>query len=60
MMKDTLPYLQKKAQEGKLFKRVEMILVNDGSGDGTAKLIQKYSAEYSKDKNVVVRGLSLL
>ena len=40
MMKETIPYLEKKSSEGKLFKSVEMILVNDGSKDKTSDLIR--------------------
>ena len=40
MMKETIQYLESKAKEGKLFKSVEMILVNDGSKDRTSDLIR--------------------
>lgn len=43
MMNETLPYLQAKTKEGRLFKKVEIILVNDGSKDETSQMIQKYS-----------------
>lgn len=36
-----------------------MVLVNDGSKDGTAQLIRKYSRDYSQN-GIVVRGVSLL
>jgi len=36
-----------------------MVLVNDGSKDGTAQLIRQYSKEYTKN-GIVVRGVSLL
>lgn len=60
MMKETIPYLESKAREGKLFKSVEMIIVNDGSKDKTSDLIQKYSEQHSSVLNIVVRGVSLL
>jgi glycosyltransferase involved in cell wall biosynthesis len=37
-----------------------MVLVNDGSKDGTAALIKKYSEQYPSSKNIVVRGVSLI
>jgi glycosyltransferase involved in cell wall biosynthesis len=37
--------LQAKTKEGKLFKKIEIILVNDGSKDDTAKMIQKYTEQ---------------
>lgn len=58
MLKQTLPYLQQKANEGKLFKKVEVILVNDGSKDGTEALIKKLT-EDSTDQ-ISIRGVSLL
>lgn len=56
MMNETLPvtsqldsnffqYLQAKTKEGRLFKKVEIILVNDGSKDETSQMIQKYSEQ---------------
>jgi glycosyltransferase involved in cell wall biosynthesis len=41
--------LEKKAKEGKLFKRVEIILVNDGSKDGTEGMIKEYTAKHTSD-----------
>ena len=43
MMKDTMPYLQKKCNEGRMFRKVELIIVNDGSKDGTEAMIKKYT-----------------
>jgi dolichyl-phosphate beta-glucosyltransferase len=40
MMKETIPYLEAKSREGKIFKSVEMILVNDGSKDQTGEIIR--------------------
>jgi glycosyltransferase involved in cell wall biosynthesis len=37
-----------------------MIIVNDGSKDKTAELIKEYTAKYTIDGAIVVRGLSLL
>jgi len=36
-----------------------MVLVNDGSKDGTAQLIKEYSKKYTQN-GIVVRGVSLL
>ena len=43
-----------------MFKKVELILVNDGSSDKTADLIKEYSAKHTMDGNIVVRGVSLV
>ena len=69
MMKETLPvkiplfsltfqYLQTKIKEGRLFKKVEILIVNDGSKDETGEMIRKYT-EQSTD-TISIRGLSLL
>jgi glycosyltransferase involved in cell wall biosynthesis len=36
-----------------------MVIVNDGSKDGTAELIKNYSKQY-QDDSLSVRGVSLL
>jgi glycosyltransferase involved in cell wall biosynthesis len=36
-----------------------MVIVNDGSKDGTAELIKNYSRQY-QDDSLSVRGVSLL
>lgn len=58
MMKETMPYLQQKVKEGKLFKKIELIIVNDGSKDGTEALIKKYSEDSTDQINI--RGVSLI
>jgi dolichyl-phosphate beta-glucosyltransferase len=58
MMKDTMPYLQQKIKEGKLFKKIELIIVNDGSKDGTEALIKKYTEDSTDQINI--RGVSLI
>lgn len=35
MMKETVDYLNIKLKEGKLFKKAELVIVNDGSRDKT-------------------------
>ncbi len=45
LTEDTLPYLRAKLKEGKLFKKVEIIIVNDGSKDKTGEMIQKYTKD---------------
>lgn len=47
-------------KEGKLFKRIEMVLVNDGSKDRTAELIREYTEKYKSNSNLVIRGVSLI
>jgi len=47
-------------KEGKLFKKVEMIIVNDGSKDNTAEMIKDYTSKQTMDKSIVVRGVNLL
>jgi dolichyl-phosphate beta-glucosyltransferase len=59
MMKDTMPYLQQKVKEGRLFKKVEIIIVNDGSTkDKTEEMIKKYTEDSTDQINI--RGVSLL
>jgi dolichyl-phosphate beta-glucosyltransferase len=58
MMRDTMPYLQQKVKEGKLFKKIELIIVNDGSKDGTEAMIKKYTEDSTDQINI--RGVSLL
>ena len=57
MMRDTIPYLQKKVAEGR-FKRVELIIVNDGSKDGTEAMIKKYTEDSTQ--TLSIRGVSLI
>jgi glycosyltransferase involved in cell wall biosynthesis len=42
-MKETVEYLEKKLKEGKLFKKAELVIVNDGSKDKTMDLIIEYT-----------------
>jgi dolichyl-phosphate beta-glucosyltransferase len=58
MMKDTMPYLLQKVKEGKLFKKIELIIVNDGSKDGTEAMIKKYTEDSTDQINI--RGVSLI
>lgn len=62
MMKDTLAYLNKNTSSkgSRFFKRVEFVIVNDGSKDGTGELIREYTAKHTMDQDVIVRGISLL
>ena len=46
-------------KEGKLFKNVELIIVNDGSKDKTEELIRKYT-EDSSYQGINIRGVSAL
>jgi glycosyltransferase involved in cell wall biosynthesis len=43
-------------EKGKLLKKVEIIIVDDGSKDKTLSLIIDYTSKYTPDKSVVVRG----
>lgn len=42
--------------KGKLLKKVEIIVVDDGSKDKTLDLIIDFTSRYTCDKPVVVRG----
>ena len=42
------------------FKKVEIIIVSDGSKDQTASIVQQYTAKYTTDKSITVRGLKLI
>jgi dolichyl-phosphate beta-glucosyltransferase len=57
MMKETLEYFQAKIKSG-LFKRIEIVIVDDGSSDNTLGLIKQYSEKYNgRDQaDIVVRG----
>jgi len=37
-------------------KKIEMVIVDDGSKDKTLDLIKQYTIQHSTDKNIVVRG----
>jgi len=41
-----------------MFKKVELIIVNDGSKDGTEGMIKKYTEDSTDSINI--RGVSLL
>eukprot|EP00347_Sterkiella_histriomuscorum_P015887 403355309 len=58
MMKDTLEYLQKKIDEGKLFRTAEIVIVNDGSKDKTMEQILEYTRNYPTSKKLCVRGVN--
>lgn len=45
-----IQYLEKKLKEGNLFKKVEFVIVDDGSRDKTLELIKGYTAKYTTDK----------
>jgi len=55
-MKETVAYLESVIKVG-LLKKVEFIIVDDGSKDKTLDLIKKYTEVHTTDKNIVVRGL---
>jgi glycosyltransferase involved in cell wall biosynthesis len=40
-----------------MFKKVEIVIVDDGSKDKTLDLIKSYTAKHTTDKSIVVRGL---
>jgi glycosyltransferase involved in cell wall biosynthesis len=52
--------LEEKIKSSKLFKRVEIVIVSDGSKDKTAELIKDYTVEYTSEKDIVVRGIILV
>ena len=56
MMRETLGYLKKEVTSKELFSKVEIIIVDDGSKDGTFDLIKGYSEEYS---NIDIRVLGV-
>lgn len=39
-----------------MLKKVEIVIVDDGSKDKTLDLIKKYTNMYTKDQPLVVRG----
>ena len=43
-------------KKGDLLKKVEIIIVDDGSKDKTLELIIDYTKKYTTDKSIVVRG----
>jgi glycosyltransferase involved in cell wall biosynthesis len=49
--------VQKKIDEGKLFKTAEIVIVNDGSKDATMKMILDYTIKYPISGNFCVRGV---
>jgi dolichyl-phosphate beta-glucosyltransferase len=59
MMTETIDYLTKKIKEG-LFKKVEIIIVDDGSRDKTLEQIRGYTEVYNTGRTIVVRGVQLV
>lgn len=59
MMTETIDYLTQKIKEG-LFKKVEIIIVDDGSQDKTLEQIKGYTQTYSTGRTIVVRGLQVI
>lgn len=53
-----LQYIQKKIEEGRLFKSVEIVIVNDGSKDKTMDLILEYTKKYPIKGKLCVRGVN--
>ena len=53
-----MQYLEKKLAEGKLMKKAELVIVNDGSKDKTMDLIMEYTTKHQTDKNLIVRGVN--
>jgi glycosyltransferase involved in cell wall biosynthesis len=51
-------YLEKKLAEGKMLSKVEIVIVNDGSKDKTLDLIKGYTAKYTSDMKLSVRGVN--
>jgi glycosyltransferase involved in cell wall biosynthesis len=51
-------YLEKKLAEGKMLKKAELVIVNDGSKDKTFDLILDYTNKHQTDKNLIVRGVN--
>lgn len=49
-------YLEKQIREGEL-KKVEIVIVDDGSKDNTLSLIKEYTKIHTTKKSVVVRGI---
>ena len=45
-------------KEGKLFKKVEIVIVNDGSKDKTLQQIIDYTRKHTVDKDISVRGVN--
>lgn len=43
-------------EKGKVLKKVEIIIVDDGSKDKTLNIIIDYTSKYTHDKSIVVRG----
>lgn len=53
-----MQYLQKKTQEGLLFKTVEIVIVNDGSKDKTLEQVLEYTKKYPTSGKICVRGIN--
>lgn len=56
MLDECLQYLEEKASKDQTFQ-YEVIVVSDGSRDGTVDVAQKYTAKYTTDK---IRVLELI
>ena len=55
-----MQYFEKKIKEGKEIKKVEIVIVSDGSKDNTPDIVKEYSLKYTTDSNIVVRGIVLI
>jgi len=45
-------------KEGVLFRKVEIVIVNDGSKDKTMSQIIDYTKNYPTNKNLSIRGVN--
>ena len=43
-----------------MFKKVEIVIVSDGSKDKTSQIIQVYTNDYTLDQDIIVRGIKLI
>jgi len=50
--------LEKKLKEGVLFKKVEIVIVNDGSKDKTLSQIIDYTKKYTTNQDLCIRGVN--
>lgn len=48
--------MNEKIKEGKLFKTVEIVIVNDGSKDKTLDIVKDYTTQSTK--SIQIRGIS--